>query len=87
MFRLSFLFILLLSIPTVTQATIIIQPKDTLYRCKLQWIYENHLEQFRFNEPKTLTCVYRCQGFSSHFRWLEKQSPKGCKFNKTLHKT
>jgi len=86
MFPLFFLFILLLSIPNISQSAIT-EPQDTLYHCKLQWIYENNLEQFKFNAPKTLTCVYRCQGFSSHFRWLEKQNPKGCKFSKPLHKT
>ena len=82
----KYLFLILLISPNILHSAII-KPEDTLYHCKLQWIYENHLEQFRFNEPRTLTCVYRCQGFSSRFKWLEKQSPKGCKFNKTLHKT
>ena len=80
-----FILIIVSTLTNVNAA--ITKSEDILYHCKLQWIYENHLEQFRFNEPRTLTCIYRCQGFSSQFKWLEKQNPKGCKFNKTLHKT
>ena len=62
--------------------------KPNIFDCVLQSADENNIEQFMNDEPRTLTCTYKCKDAKGKWRWAEQQSNKdGCKFNKTLYKT
>ena len=62
--------------------------KPNIYECELQYVNENTYEQFRLNEPRKLTCVYRCRDANGKFKWAEQLiSNQGCTFIKTMYKT
>ena len=65
-----------------------VPPNKDIYECNLQWIHENHLEQFRFGDKRLLTCVYKCQDTHGQFDWVEKTwDKKGCKIHSRVYKT
>ena len=65
-----------------------VPPNKDIYECNLQWVHENHLEQFRFGERRLLTCVYKCQDTHGQFDWVEKTwDKKGCKIHSRVYKT
>jgi len=65
-----------------------VPPNKDIYECRLQWIHENHNEQFLLNQERLLTCVYKCKDTHGTFRWHEKSwDRKGCKINSRVYKT
>ena len=59
-----------------------------IYRCTLQEINENNMEQFQSGDTKIITCLYKCKDANNSWLWLESEKGgDGCKFIKTMHKT
>lgn len=72
----------------IPQSEFFVPPNEDIYECRLQWIHENHNEQFLLGEKRLLTCVYKCKDVSGTFRWLDKSwDEKGCKINSRVYKT
>ena len=88
-------FILLISLfrifglhAKVPNSEFYVPPNKDIFECKLQWIHENHNEQFLLNHERMLTCVYKCKDTHGTFRWHEKSwDQKGCKINSRVYKT
>ena len=65
-----------------------VPPNKDIYECDLQWVHENHLEQFELGEKRILTCVYKCQDTHGQFDWFERTwDEKGCKIHSRVYKT
>ena len=72
----------------IPQTEFYVPPNKDIYECRLQWIHENHNEQFLLNHERLLTCVYKCKDTHGTFRWYEKScDKKGCKIKTRVYKT